>query len=110
MEATIYLLILIAGFIGIVVWVFGRKRKARFAKDARIPLTMGRVRLGKNDQTVDAAISAIRPMKPGQIQCWREVVHRLSKCLLLALSGQTTSSVGRLLSFQTRRAMSSLGT
>jgi LPXTG-motif cell wall-anchored protein len=38
MDATIYLLILIAAFIGIVIWVFGRKRKARFAKDARIPL------------------------------------------------------------------------
>jgi cytochrome c oxidase cbb3-type subunit 4 len=38
MDTTIYLLILIAAFIGIVVWVFGRKRKACFAKDARIPL------------------------------------------------------------------------
>ena len=40
MEATIYLLtllILIAAFVGIVIWVFGRKRKARFAKHARIP-------------------------------------------------------------------------
>jgi cytochrome c oxidase cbb3-type subunit IV len=37
MERTIYLLILIAAFIAIVVWVFRRKRKARFAKDARIP-------------------------------------------------------------------------
>lgn len=36
------LLILIAAFIGIVVWVFGRKRKARFAKDARIPLEDGK--------------------------------------------------------------------
>jgi len=35
---TIYLLILIAAFIGIVVWVFGRKRKARFEANARIPL------------------------------------------------------------------------
>jgi cytochrome c oxidase cbb3-type subunit IV len=42
MGATIYLLILIAAFIGIVVWVFGRKRKARFAKDARIPLGDGK--------------------------------------------------------------------
>lgn len=38
MAATLYLLILIAAFIGIVIWVFGRKRKARFEADARIPL------------------------------------------------------------------------
>ena len=38
MAATIYLLILVAAFIGIVIWVFGRKRKARFEADARIPL------------------------------------------------------------------------
>jgi cytochrome c oxidase cbb3-type subunit IV len=37
MEATIYLLILIAAFVGIVIWAFGRKRKARFEKDAEIP-------------------------------------------------------------------------
>ena len=43
MGATIYLLILIAAFIGIVVWVFGRKRKARFAKDAGSLSTMGRI-------------------------------------------------------------------
>ena len=43
MGATIYLLILITAFIGIVVWVFGRKRKARFEKDARIPLDDGRI-------------------------------------------------------------------
>ena len=36
MAATIYL-ILAAAFIGIVIWVFGRKRKARFEADARIP-------------------------------------------------------------------------
>ena len=42
MSATIYLLILIFVFVGIVVWVLGRKRKARFAKDARIPLDDGR--------------------------------------------------------------------
>jgi cytochrome c oxidase cbb3-type subunit IV len=41
MDWTIYLLILIAAFIGIVIWVFGRKRKARFEKDARIPLDDG---------------------------------------------------------------------
>jgi cytochrome c oxidase cbb3-type subunit IV len=38
MAATILLLLLVAAFVGIVVWVFGRDRKARFAKDARIPL------------------------------------------------------------------------
>jgi cytochrome c oxidase cbb3-type subunit 4 len=38
MAATILLLLLIATFVGIVVRVFGRGRKARFAKDSRIPL------------------------------------------------------------------------
>jgi len=38
MVATVLLLLLIAVFVGIVVWVFGRDRKARFAKDSRIPL------------------------------------------------------------------------
>jgi len=38
MVVTIYLLILVAAFVGIVVWVFGSKRKARFEADARIPL------------------------------------------------------------------------
>ena len=42
MEATIYLLILFAAFVGIVIWVFGRKRKARFAKDAQIPFDEGK--------------------------------------------------------------------
>jgi cbb3-type cytochrome oxidase subunit 3 len=37
-AATIYLLILIVAFIGIVIWVFDRKRKARFEANARIPL------------------------------------------------------------------------
>jgi cytochrome c oxidase cbb3-type subunit 4 len=36
-AATIYLLILIVAFIAIVIWVFGRKRKARFEANARIP-------------------------------------------------------------------------
>ena len=36
-DLTIYLLLLIAAFVGIVVWAFGRKRKARFEKDAKIP-------------------------------------------------------------------------
>jgi cytochrome c oxidase cbb3-type subunit 4 len=39
---TIYLLILIAAFIGIVVWVFSRKRKERFEKDAQIPFDDGK--------------------------------------------------------------------
>jgi cytochrome c oxidase cbb3-type subunit 4 len=38
MAATIYLLILFVAFIGIVVWAFGRKRKARFERAARIPM------------------------------------------------------------------------
>ena len=37
MVGTIYLLILVAAFVGIVVWVFDRKRKARFEANARIP-------------------------------------------------------------------------
>jgi cbb3-type cytochrome oxidase subunit 3 len=37
-AGTIYLLILVAAFIGIVMWVFARKRKARFEANARIPL------------------------------------------------------------------------
>jgi len=38
MAAPISLLILVAALIGTVIWVFGRKRKARFEADARIPL------------------------------------------------------------------------
>ncbi|AXK79502.1 cbb3-type cytochrome c oxidase subunit 3 [Pseudolabrys taiwanensis] len=37
MAGTIYLLILVAAFIGIVIWVFARKRKARFEAESRIP-------------------------------------------------------------------------
>jgi cytochrome c oxidase cbb3-type subunit IV len=36
-EMTLYLLILMAAFVGILVWVFARKRKARFDKDAKLP-------------------------------------------------------------------------
>jgi cbb3-type cytochrome oxidase subunit 3 len=36
-EAATVETIAYAAFIGIVVWVFGRQRKARFEKDARIP-------------------------------------------------------------------------
>jgi len=38
MAMTIFLLVLIAAFVGVVIWTFGRKRKDRFAKDSRIPL------------------------------------------------------------------------
>jgi cbb3-type cytochrome oxidase subunit 3 len=38
MNMTIYHWILLAAFAAIVIWAFGRKRKARFEKDARIPL------------------------------------------------------------------------
>ena len=38
MVMTMFLLLLIATFTGIVLWVYGRGRKARFEKDARIPL------------------------------------------------------------------------
>lgn len=37
MELTVYHWILIVAFAAIVIWAFGRKRKARFEKDARIP-------------------------------------------------------------------------
>jgi cbb3-type cytochrome oxidase subunit 3 len=37
MGLTLYLLILIAAFVAIVVWVFSRKRRARFERDAQIP-------------------------------------------------------------------------
>ncbi len=37
MELSLYHWILIAAFVGIVIWAFGRKRKARFEKDAKIP-------------------------------------------------------------------------
>jgi cytochrome c oxidase cbb3-type subunit IV len=36
-EMTLYLLILMAAFVGILVWVFARERKARFDKDAKLP-------------------------------------------------------------------------
>ena len=37
MELTLYHWILIAAFVGVVGWAFGRKRKGRFEKDAEIP-------------------------------------------------------------------------
>ncbi len=37
MDQTIYVIILVAVFVGIVAWAFSRKRKARFERDAKIP-------------------------------------------------------------------------
>ncbi|MCG6874097.1 MAG: cbb3-type cytochrome c oxidase subunit 3 [Betaproteobacteria bacterium] len=37
MSGTIYLLLLVALFVGVLIWAFGRKRKARFEQDAKIP-------------------------------------------------------------------------
>jgi len=37
MDALIYYGLLMVAFIAIVVWAFGRRRKARFEKDAKIP-------------------------------------------------------------------------
>ena len=37
MELTTYHLIIIVAFVGVVIWAFGRRRKARFEKDAKIP-------------------------------------------------------------------------
>jgi cbb3-type cytochrome oxidase subunit 3 len=37
MDQAIYLVILVVVFVGIVAWVFARKRKARFERDAGIP-------------------------------------------------------------------------
>jgi cytochrome c oxidase cbb3-type subunit IV len=37
MHLTIYHWLVIIALIGIVIWAFGRKRKARFEKDGRIP-------------------------------------------------------------------------
>ena len=38
MGMSILFLLLVAAFTAIVIWVFGRKRKARFEKYSRIPL------------------------------------------------------------------------
>jgi cytochrome c oxidase cbb3-type subunit IV len=38
MGMAIFLLLLIAAFTAIAIWVFGRKRKARFARYSRIPI------------------------------------------------------------------------
>ena len=37
MDQAIYLVILVVFFVGIVAWVFARKRKGRFERDAEIP-------------------------------------------------------------------------
>ncbi|HOF31790.1 MAG TPA: hypothetical protein PK441_13145 [Burkholderiaceae bacterium] len=42
MELTIYHGLIIVAFIGIVIWAFGRKRKARFEKDGKIPFENGK--------------------------------------------------------------------
>lgn len=38
MDGTLLNLILLSLFVGVVIWAFGKKRKARFEKDAKIPL------------------------------------------------------------------------
>jgi len=42
MAPSVYHWLLIAAFAGIVIRVFGRKRKARFDDDARIPFEEGK--------------------------------------------------------------------
>ena len=42
MDLSVYHWLLIAAFAGIVIWVFCRKRKARFEEDARIPFEEGK--------------------------------------------------------------------
>jgi cytochrome c oxidase cbb3-type subunit IV len=42
MDFTIYHVILIVAFVGIVIWAYSRKRKARFDKDAKIPFDDGK--------------------------------------------------------------------
>ena len=42
MELRIYHWLLIIAFLGVVIWAFGRKRKGRFEKDARIPFEDGK--------------------------------------------------------------------
>ncbi len=37
MELSLYHWLIIIAFIGVVIWVFGRRRKARFEEDARLP-------------------------------------------------------------------------
>ncbi len=42
MELTTYHGLIIAAFIGVVIWAFGRKRKARFEQDGKIPFENGK--------------------------------------------------------------------
>ena len=42
MDLSVYHWLLIVAFAGIVIWVFGRKRKARFEKDGKIPFENGK--------------------------------------------------------------------
>jgi cbb3-type cytochrome oxidase subunit 3 len=42
MTLTVYLLLLIGAFAVILIWAFGRKRKARFEKDGKIPFESGK--------------------------------------------------------------------
>jgi cytochrome c oxidase cbb3-type subunit IV len=37
MNGAVFTLIILALFVGVVIWAFGKKRKARFEKDAEIP-------------------------------------------------------------------------
>jgi cytochrome c oxidase cbb3-type subunit IV len=37
MNGAIFTLIILALFVGVVIWAFGKKRKTRFEKDAEIP-------------------------------------------------------------------------
>jgi len=37
MTQVVYGAVLLAAFIGVVVWVFAKKRKSRFEQDASIP-------------------------------------------------------------------------
>ena len=42
MDFTIYHVILIVALVAIVIWAYGRRRKARFDKDAKIPFDDGK--------------------------------------------------------------------
>ena len=42
MKLTIYHGLIIVAFIGVVIWAFGRKRKARFEVDGKIPFEDGK--------------------------------------------------------------------
>jgi cytochrome c oxidase cbb3-type subunit IV len=42
MELTIYHGLLIVAFFGVVFWAFGRKSKARFEQDGKIPFEDGK--------------------------------------------------------------------